>query len=202
MNPLISIDIETTGLDSREDQILEIGAVIDFDGKMPVENVPAFRCFVKHDRIMGDAYALQLNNGILRQLAGVDELTTVVLEPQEAVEGLYRFMRLNMPEGVKKFTPAGKNFAGFDRQFLTNLHPLFKSHVLPLLGHRTFDPGNLFWIPEIDGYDLPSLETCLERAGMQPTGLHTAVGDAIDVMKLVRYKLTHTARKRLEPSLN
>lgn len=187
--PLLSIDTETTGLDEREDQVLEIGAVIDFDGKGALEEMPAYRCLVRHRQYRGQPYAIQMNAGIFRILAGVDKDDVAILTPDEALLGLESFICKNMPAGVKKMTPAGKNFSGFDRQFLANLSPLFGQAIAPRLAYRTFDAGNLFWNPVTDGFNLPGLEECLARAGMEPTGLHTAVGDAIDVVRLVRYKM-------------
>ena len=43
----------------------------------------------------------------------------------------------------KAITPAGKNFASFDRQFLKRL-PDFEKKVR--LHHRTLDPAMLFWL--------------------------------------------------------
>ena len=45
-------------------------------------------------------------------------------------------------DGQTALTPAGKNFASFDRQFLKRL-PRFEQVVK--LHHRTLDPAVLFW---------------------------------------------------------
>jgi len=41
----VSLDIETTGLNPENCQVLEIGAVID-DGTTPIEDCPTFQCYV------------------------------------------------------------------------------------------------------------------------------------------------------------
>ena len=50
---IISIDLETTGLNSETCQILEIGAVTS-EGE-------TFHCYVDNGLIQGEPYALQLN---------------------------------------------------------------------------------------------------------------------------------------------
>ncbi len=187
--PLLSIDVETTGLDPENDQVLEIGAVIDFDGTGLIDQLPTFRCLVRHPQYKGQPYAIQLNVEIFRVLAGLKEECVNIFPPEVAIQELYKFIALNTPAGVKKVTPAGKNFAGFDRPFVRGVCPvLFDQLIAPRLAYRTFDAGNLYWQPE-DGFNLPGLEECLHRADMQATGLHTAVGDAIDVIRLIRYKM-------------
>jgi hypothetical protein len=86
-------------------------------------------------------------------------------------------------------TPAGKNFASFDRQFLKRL-PDFENKVR--LHHRTLDPATLFWL-RVDE-QLPDSKTCYQRAGMDPKVAHTALEDALAVVQLVR-----TGVKRLKP---
>ena len=77
------------------------------------------------------------------------------------------------------FTPAGKNFASFDRQFLKRL-PKFEQVVK--LSHRTLDPALLFWLAGDE--KLPDSKTCYERAGMNPKVAHTALEDALAVVRL------------------
>ena len=81
----------------------------------------------------------------------------------------------------KAVTPAGKNFASFDRQFLKRL-PEFQNKVR--LHHRTLDPAMLFWLAADER--LPDSKTCYERAGMDPKVAHTALEDALAVVQLIR----------------
>ena len=90
---------------------------------------------------------------------------------------------------MEGLTPAGKNFASFDRQFLKRL-PDFEGMVR--LHHRTLDPAMLFWQPGDE--KLPDSKTCYERAGMNGKVAHTALEDAMAVVWLLRAGI-----KRLRP---
>jgi len=63
--PYVSIDIETTGLDSDACQTLEIGAVID-DWIRPLDQLPVFRRVLAWEEVTGSPYAMSLNAGLLK----------------------------------------------------------------------------------------------------------------------------------------
>jgi DNA polymerase III alpha subunit (gram-positive type) len=195
MKPYVSIDIETTGLDPDNDQVLEIGAVID-NWEGPVEELPTFRCFVDNGTVQGNAYALSMHARTLRFIAtkGKEWATgepvllgdRVNIHPTFFVaQAFHDWLRGHGINPAKRhLTVAGKNFSGFDRPFLEKLR-----HWVKLNGtqHRVADPGNLYWDPQTDLKGLPDLKTCMERAGITGEVAHTAVEDAIVVAKLVRY---------------
>ena len=65
----ISIDIETTGLDTINDQILSIGAIIeDTNNPLPFDEIPKFHAAIKRDRIEGGLYAINMNRELLETL--------------------------------------------------------------------------------------------------------------------------------------
>jgi oligoribonuclease (3'-5' exoribonuclease) len=58
----ISIDIETTGLDSEKYDVLSIGAIIeDTDNKIPYEELPKFHAAIKRQEITGSPFAINMN---------------------------------------------------------------------------------------------------------------------------------------------
>jgi DNA polymerase III epsilon subunit-like protein len=65
----ISIDIETTGLDPVNDQVLSIGAIIE-DTNQPknFEDIPKFHGVIKRNRIEGGLYAINLNKDLLETM--------------------------------------------------------------------------------------------------------------------------------------
>ncbi len=77
---------------------------------------------------------------------------------------------------------AGKNFAAFDMQFLYRI-PQFNKFVN--FRHRVIDPAVLYW--EVDDEKLPDSKACYERAGINNKVAHTAVEDALAVVRLVRH---------------
>lgn len=176
--PYVSIDIETTGLDPETCQILEIGAVWD-DWTKPIAELPVYHRLVVHDEYRGNAYALALNAGLLKQLAGQRE--PWFLEPSQVADDFATWLKGCGWDGTTSLTTAGKNFASFDRQFLKRL-PRFEQVVK--LSHRSIDPAILFWRAADD--KLPDSKTCYERAGLDNKVAHTAVEDALAVVRLVR----------------
>jgi len=79
-------------------------------------------------------------------------------------------------------TPAGKNFASFDRGFLKELPGFDRIKI----HHRVIDPAMLFFNPTIDKAP-PGTEECMRRAGIEGDVKHTAVEDAIAVIKMIRF---------------
>lgn len=177
----VSIDIETTGLDPDTCQILEIGAVID-NWILPVEELPQFQCYIINDPIVGEPYALSMHPTILRHIATREKGFLYLERDFVAFEFLNWLCRYGIDPRREHITPAGKNYASFDKQFLDKL-PDWKEIIKS--NHRCIDPGNLYWHPEKD-WSLPSTEVCMKRAGITGEIAHTAVEDALTVIKLIR----------------
>lgn len=202
----VSIDTETTGLDPREHHILEIGAVVeDTNDPKPYEALPTFHTYVipdDTDQIVGSLYALSMNSEILRDIQHNLELPEDprrkrVLRESEVWGAFAYFLEKNghprkHSDKLKGFhgedhfyytvNPAGKNFGGFDKQFLDNL-PNFKKYIH--FRHRCIDPSIYYVDWKFDKH-LPDLKRCKERAGISGEVAHTAVEDCIDVIKLLR----------------
>lgn len=65
----VSIDTETTGLDSVNDQVLSIGAVIeDTNHPKNFEDMPKFHGVIKRNRIEGGLFAINLNKDLLETM--------------------------------------------------------------------------------------------------------------------------------------
>jgi len=181
MTPYISIDIETTGLDPDYCQILEIGAVID-NWIDPIEQLSRFHCYVLNDQLVGEAYALSMHPVILRRIA-TQEKGFNYFQPSHIAFEFKLWLEINGLYPLKKhLNVAGKNYGSFDRQFLSKL-PNWKSFIKTR--HRYIDPGNLYWDPVIDD-GLPNMKTCMEQAKIIGEVPHTAVGDALIIIKLIR----------------
>lgn len=186
----ISIDIETTGLDPERCQILEIGAVIE-DWKKPILQLPTFQCFVQHEEYRGQPRALLMNSRILKILTNPEYLTPLdtahhqeyhIFQSHMVYDHFAKWLVANdFSDG--KITVAGKNFGSFDLQFLKHL-PNFQL-IASRFRHRFIDPAMLYWEP--DDIVPPNTKECLIRAGMPVEITHEAVGDAQQVIKLIRH---------------
>lgn len=182
-----SIDIETTGLNSKEDQILQVGIVLD-DFECPVETLPQLELLVlnRYRRYSGSAFALQMNHIILEQISEIETKIRNGVSVQESYAWSHR-----LGQKVKDWLTshgwngspllcAGKNFASFDRRFLEQVPKWPRMH------HRCLDPGSLYYLPDKDFDSPPSTETCCKRAKIDSGIKHTALADAIQVVKLIR----------------
>jgi len=185
MIPYVSIDLETTGINHDTCMLLEFGAVID-DWVRPIDKLPRFHCYMDNGPVIsGEPYAFSMHPTMLRRIANREEGYQYCKGGKALKNSFLKFL---IEHGVIKdereaFIPAGKNFGSFDRQFLNKLDGWnVKMH------HRAIDPTMLFWIP---GEVPPNLEECKKRAGLSNTEvLHTAIDDALDVVRCVRYYYT------------
>lgn len=209
---IVSIDIETTGVNPGIDQIVQVGAVA-FDTSSPDFKPLLFEAIICHPRFEGQATALNMNiekivrSGgaypvIKRKLARIAPGTWEYI-PEMRVTGTSPVSVFSLPEtlapqlktwlteigfdGDSSINIAGKNVAGFDLQFLCKLPEWYKNIRWK---RRVLDPAILF----VDYTDMcvPDLKECLSRAfGVDRPIAHTAAADALDVAKLIYLKLHH-----------
>lgn len=184
----------------------------------PVDRLPYFRAVIVQETYRTDAYCAALHKKLWEEIKAVDKgriqgeghylgrwdgrqlhedlerskglaayeqfgPLTHYTEPQYAIGLFIDWLR---DQGItKSIYPAGKNFGSFDLQFLKPLVDKTVGERLPFK-HRAFDPGSMYF--SAGDTELPDLTKCLERAGLQPDSLHTALGDARDVVRLIRFK--------------
>ena len=203
----ISIDIETTGLDPAKHDVVEVAAVIDdLNVQAPLDELPTFHCYVlSHSGVyQTDPYCAFLHQAIFNKIAKngrypdkegkfvfrdsvADKFETWLLANGFGKAGDTNIAGVRNGVIIKelpKFTPAGKNFGSFDLQFLKRMgftHDRFRIH------HRAIDPAMLYFDPRRDT-ELPNLQACMDRAGILDTVDHTGLGDALQVVKLIRHK--------------
>lgn len=184
--PYVSIDLETTGLDPNECQILEFGAVID-DWHTPVENLPQFHCYVlpRHTirgqaYLIGTPYALTLNAETLKKLASNNIEAETCHE--ENLGPQFADWLIQHKVDPLHIMAAGKNFASFDLQFLNSV-PHFSDSIN--FKYQSIDPAIFYWQPNIDSC-LPNTAECLKRAGFDSHVAHTAIKDCISIIRLIR----------------
>jgi len=189
----LSIDVETTGLDCTKNAILEVGIVLeDMANPLPLEELPTFRALIIHakDEYLISPYVMAMHDELFKELADARaklcdassvyasrEPCVVYCQPA-AFEAIFWQWLKEHDYITKKLTAAGKNFYGFDYGFLKPLLPE------TAFRHRALDPI-MYYLDPADCKP-PSLEKCCERAGIELIGHHTAVADAMTVVKLIR----------------
>jgi hypothetical protein len=185
----VSIDIETLGLDYNWSDIIEFGAIIDdLSNPLPLEELPRFHTFIQKEKYKGEPYAMSMHSEILKKIAKKDENFYYTF-PTKLGFNFKKFLLKNgygedISSGKVTINVAGKNFMGFDNNFLVNQTD-FSKHLQ--VRSRILDPAILYY--EKKDETLPSLSLCLERAGLQKEVAHTSLEDALDVIKLIRKKM-------------
>ncbi len=176
----VSIDIETTGLSPQKHSILEFAAVIeDTQTYATVEDLPYinFACNKKHMTWDQDTLKFHLKNDYFDHHENLKQVTIDYLP--ERFKG---FLRDNGFAPFSKIIVAGKNLARFDLQFLEKIKTWNR---MSNIAHRVLDPIMLYMRP--DDEEPPNMATCMTRAELELESAHYALGDARDVIRLIRH---------------
>lgn len=136
----VSVDIETTSLDSERGQILELAMVVeDTDhhttkASRPIDDLPFYRAIVGSKRTLftGDAMALAMNARLLTAIANGD------CKPVDQVQSEADAW-LTEQVGKGQAIMAAKNGAGFDLVWIKRHMPALASRF----SHRVIDPGSV-----------------------------------------------------------
>lgn len=198
----LSIDLETSGIDSENDQILEVG-IVAVDTQTPPSTWKTFHTIIEHERVNGSPYAIALNSRIFDFLKRYNddpedcEEDYNVLTPADLYPEILAFLSASgyeMKNGHYTIAVAGKNAAGFDIPFLKNHFNRYSYTNFGMTNDvegeqirfrkRVIDPAVLF-TDFIFDKELPNLEKCKERAGLPSIVTHNALEDAWDVVYLV-----------------
>ncbi len=186
----VSIDIETTGLNHDICNVIEFAAIADdLSLQMPLESLPTFQTYILQDHYVGEPFALAMHAEIFRKIANWQKESDInICAAAELLPRFHTFLTTlagyTAPNGILKINVAGKNFGNFDSKFLEKLP---HHDLLVKFNHRILDPAMLYFNPEEDDI-LPGTEKCLKRAGIAADVKHTALEDAINVVKLLRKK--------------
>lgn len=208
---VISIDIETTGIEkNKNNQILEFGALIfDTDqGFKPCRTLnKTFTKRLIHKNLSGSPFALNMNKGLIEGLVKYEQLKQkrhkgicteaehdfieMYIEPTELVTEFKKWLIQNDAyDGTNSLNVAGKNVGLFDIPFLENTIDNWISDVKTR--RRVLDPAILY-TNSTDDKELPNLEECKKRSGLftDDRVTHVALDDAEDVAILIWNKMIY-----------
>lgn len=212
----VSIDIETGGLTTEYSLLEFAAVVEDtgLPGK-PVGDLPTFHCYFElDDPVKVVPITAAMHQRIWDLLKHEPKNREIVDEEwmpftvEKVADGGLVFQSFELfqftfetwlehigvldkrPKRKKRVNVAGKNVA-WDLQFLDyySMRGVTQKHVVPFtqrvgIRHRTIDPSPYFYRPGDE--TMPGLAKCMKRAGLELTDLHSAVGDAQDVIRLLR----------------
>jgi DNA polymerase III epsilon subunit-like protein len=92
----VSIDIETSGLDVENNEILSIGVIIeDTEKKLSFDEIPKFKCIIVQNRINGSPRAITMNSKIIQLMSDYQEAKSIEEKAKiETISG-YKFLNEN-----------------------------------------------------------------------------------------------------------
>lgn len=183
----ISIDTETTGLDEKSNDIIQLAMVFeDTDTNLPIEDLPHLNMFIEHDELNFQKGALNMHvrTGLLkRYLNGVRMNFSKAMKRITSWLSILGYERNNYNDKFK-IVIAGKNYNSFDKRFLHE-NDEWSENIQEYV--RALDPAILYVDWENDKAP-PSLAECLKRAeiSFEDDVTHDALEDARDVIKVIR----------------
>lgn len=206
LEPCISLDLETSGLDTETDTVFQVGMVLETgDLSTAPEDLPCVNFVVKPVApITGNPYALWLNNNLLGIIAGTIREDNPDYELVDAKDLLHLILStlvswrnyldkdlgLSFPDGKpqilskngeKMDIPMLNNFA-YSAQVGHEWGKVSQNWFRDLISHRSLDVGSI-WAP-ILGRNA-SLKEINKLTG-RPEVTHDALIDAIDNVYALR----------------
>lgn len=197
---VVLLDVETTSLDPRTGQILELAAIA-YDVAAD-KIVSTFRCTFKHDIITGQPYALAMNSLLLYEIAAKDTdyqpVSLVKIEETlnaspdtiwhltsfEFVSYFKTWLRsLTDLHGWPLIQLCGAQIGSFDYQFLQNVPSWTMTGNE--VAYRQVELGSLL-MERGDGKPF-SVEKNLARFGLTAVGpVHRAYPDCLNYIQLLK----------------
>lgn len=179
-----TLDLETTGIDEKSPKtILMVSLVIeDPKNPMPLDQLPHFTCFVRQKKIEGEAFALAMNAWILDIVSGRKENTTgyPIYDEGQWIQPALQFLKQHFGDKEGRIFCGGKNVGTFDFLFLPDA-------LRKMFSFRVIDPAMQF-TDLLNDEKVANLETCKQRAGLDPVVSHDARQDNLDVIAVLRTK--------------
>lgn len=192
---IVSVDIETSGFHPRQNNVLEVAAIVGSLDKADAANLrfAHFHCFLQHEQVVWDPSTLDFHrrNGWFEYRDEMIKHNNVPMLNDDAFITKFGMFLAEYdcwdqsnsdPKLRYSATAVGKNFGSFDLQFLENIYGFRKCKFFR---HRAIDLGNLLWLPKVDGNVLPSSEVCAKLIDSSGQVKHRAMDDAMLMLYLL-----------------
>jgi oligoribonuclease len=175
----VSIDLETTGLDPENCQVLSIGAVIeDTNDIKPLDELPTFHGVIKRRAISGETYAINMNRDLIQTM--VNYMESRVEEEKTWIEDTTGMRFYDEQEIVQEFYYwlAQNGFIDFN------------------------EPSSGGYVTMRDGQMVPAITNKTKPVHITAAGKNFATFDLKFLEKLPRWKQLIKVRQRiLDPSI-
>lgn len=188
----ISLDIETTGLDTSIANCLMISMIFVDTNLMvnPLKDHKSLTFLIDRDldKLNWQPKALQMNQWIVDILEGKKDSNYDKIPLNDVSNSIGYFLSQcgyqTNDDGSFTVLIAGANVSSFDLPLLMNDIPGLSKVLKP--NRRVIDPSLEFVDWENDER-LPGLSICLERAGFNNMVSHNAYDDALQVVQLLEH---------------
>lgn len=172
----LSIDIETTGLDPENCEILSIGAILeDTEKRLSFEEIPKFHCAINRKTIRGEMFATNMNKELIEKIVYYQSAKT-----QDEKDDLVRMSEMF-------FLPEDEVVQEFYWWLFS-------------VGAFEFDTEKMLNIPRHEHSlygKVPLLTSKMQRAVITVAGKNFASFDKVFLEKLPRWKQAIHVRSRL-----
>jgi oligoribonuclease len=177
----LSIDIETTGIDSENCEILSIGAILeDTENILPFEEIPKFHCAINRRSIKGELFAINMNKDLIEKI--VHYQSAPDQDRKNDVAQMTGMQFLLEEEVVQEF------------YWWLYRHGGFEFDVEKMLNEPKFDHG-------LYG-KVPALTSKMKKATITVAGKNFASFDKLFLEKLPRWKQAISIRSRvIDPAI-
>lgn len=170
IRPYVSIDIETTGLNTELAEVLEVALVYD-DGITDVEELPRLNLLIKPVGQYYEAGAMAMHGQLFSEInCNLNQLCNPEIIGYKISAWIET---LNI---TNKIVFAGKNASTFDLPILSRITKMPEYH------HRVIDVGSVYY--NYFGY-VPSLVEINKLLCLKPVS-HRALDDALNVVQALR----------------
>jgi DNA polymerase III epsilon subunit-like protein len=97
----ISIDIETTGLDSEKNKVISVAAIIeDTENKLPFDECPKLNLAVLQNELIGSARAITINKQLISEIADYQDAN---IETRKLIDSESEYKFVTEDEIAKNF---------------------------------------------------------------------------------------------------
>ena len=185
----ISIDVETTGLDSENNDILSIGAIIeDTELKLPFDEIPKFHGAIVHEEVIGSLLALNMNKELIEYIVRYQGLSDIkdVTDLHKAVA----VSALKVVSGLEFYNEDSIVEAFYQFLYLNGICGLDINSIL------------VHTMKEINGVRVPCLTSKMKPTTITVAGKNFTGFDKKFLEKLPRWKQAIRVRQRvIDPAI-
>lgn len=179
----VSIDLETTGLETDKHQVLSIGAVIEDTTKpeIKVEDLPTFHGVIVHNELIGSPFALNMNRDLIEKISIWQSTKPEKRKEVEMMTGMEFYLEQDIVKGLFRFF------------YRNGIGPDYKEAGEHLQAH--VEKGD-------DGILYPSLTSKMPMVHITAAGKNFATFDLKFLERLPRWKQVFKVRQRIiDPSV-